>query len=133
MALRAIAAKVARSLDLRFVGFMNLRFHRSLSVIEGCAVSRHDSRTCMRIGAPREFGQYFAPVSVIAYSYTQKHNAQRQPETAELTDALRRLSRTQIPLEGASDHGVSKGLYLRDPDGNGVELRCIAISNANCD
>jgi len=27
-----------------------------------------------------------------------------------------------IPLEGASDHGVSEALYLRDPDGNGVEL-----------
>jgi catechol 2,3-dioxygenase len=27
-----------------------------------------------------------------------------------------------VPLEGASDHGVSEALYLRDPDGNGVEL-----------
>jgi catechol 2,3-dioxygenase len=27
-----------------------------------------------------------------------------------------------IELEGASDHGVSEALYLRDPDGNGVEL-----------
>ena len=27
-----------------------------------------------------------------------------------------------IPLEGASDHGVSEAIYLRDPDGNGVEL-----------
>jgi catechol 2,3-dioxygenase len=27
-----------------------------------------------------------------------------------------------IPLEGASDHGVSEALYLRDPDGNGIEL-----------
>ena len=30
--------------------------------------------------------------------------------------------RAGIPLEGASDHGVSEALYLRDPDGNGVEL-----------
>ena len=27
-----------------------------------------------------------------------------------------------IPLDGASDHGVSEALYLRDPDQNGVEL-----------
>ena len=25
-------------------------------------------------------------------------------------------------LDGASDHGVSEAIYLRDPDGNGVEL-----------
>jgi catechol 2,3-dioxygenase len=39
-----------------------------------------------------------------------------------LADALGRLMRAAIPLDGASDHGVSKALYLRDPDGNGVEL-----------
>jgi len=43
-------------------------------------------------------------------------------ERAELADALRRLIAAGIPLEGASDHGVSEALYLRDPDGNGVEL-----------
>src|ERR1700736_5994483 len=30
----------------------------------------------------------------------------------------------RIPLEGAADHGVSESIYLRDPDGNGVELYC---------
>jgi catechol 2,3-dioxygenase len=30
--------------------------------------------------------------------------------------------KARVPLEGASDHGVSEALYLRDPDGNGVEL-----------
>jgi catechol 2,3-dioxygenase len=44
------------------------------------------------------------------------------PTRAELGDALRRLRRVGIPLEGASDHGVSEALYLRDPDDNGVEL-----------
>ena len=39
-----------------------------------------------------------------------------------LADALRRLIVAKIPLEGASDHGVSEALYLRDPDDNGVEL-----------
>ena len=39
-----------------------------------------------------------------------------------MADALRRLIAAKIPLEGASDHGVSEALYLRDPDDNGVEL-----------
>jgi catechol 2,3-dioxygenase len=41
---------------------------------------------------------------------------------AELADALRRVLATGIELEGASDHGVSEAIYLRDPDGNGIEL-----------
>ena len=41
---------------------------------------------------------------------------------ATLADALRRVVDAGIPLEGASDHGVSEAIYLRDPDGNGVEL-----------
>jgi catechol 2,3-dioxygenase len=52
------------------------------------------------------------------------HLAIVYPTRAELADALRRLIDTGIPLEGASDHGVSEALYLRDPDGNGVELYC---------
>ena len=44
------------------------------------------------------------------------------PTRAELADALRRLTKAGISLDGASDHGVSEALYLRDPDGNGVEL-----------
>ena len=44
------------------------------------------------------------------------------PDPAALADALRRLIAAGIPLEGASDHGVSEALYLRDPDENGVEL-----------
>jgi catechol 2,3-dioxygenase len=50
------------------------------------------------------------------------HFAIRYPNRATLADALRRLDRAGIPLEGASDHGVSEALYLRDPDGNGLEL-----------
>lgn len=50
------------------------------------------------------------------------HLAILHPDRASLADALRRLVRAGIPLEGASDHGVSEALYLRDPDGNGVEL-----------
>jgi catechol 2,3-dioxygenase len=50
------------------------------------------------------------------------HFAIRYPDRASLGDALRRLREAQVPLEGASDHGVSEALYLRDPDGNGVEL-----------
>ncbi|MGA2542482.1 MAG: VOC family protein [Verrucomicrobiota bacterium] len=50
------------------------------------------------------------------------HVAILYPTQAALADALRRLIEAKIPLEGASDHGVSEALYLRDPDGNGVEL-----------
>jgi catechol 2,3-dioxygenase len=50
------------------------------------------------------------------------HVAILYPTRAALADALRRLQRARIPLEGASDHGVSEALYLRDPDENGVEL-----------
>ena len=50
------------------------------------------------------------------------HLAILYPTRAQLADALRRLIEAEIPLEGASDHGVSQALYLRDPDDNGVEL-----------
>jgi catechol 2,3-dioxygenase len=50
------------------------------------------------------------------------HVAIVYPTRAELADALRRVLQAGIPLEGASDHGVSEAIYLRDPDGNGVEL-----------
>lgn len=50
------------------------------------------------------------------------HVAIRYPTRAALADALRRVTEAGIPLDGASDHGVSQALYLRDPDDNGVEL-----------
>jgi catechol 2,3-dioxygenase len=50
------------------------------------------------------------------------HFALVYPTRPALADALRRLIAAGIPLEGASDHGVSESLYLHDPDGNGVEL-----------
>jgi len=50
------------------------------------------------------------------------HVAIRYPTRATLADALRRLVDANIPLSGASDHGVSIALYLADPDGNGLEL-----------
>jgi catechol 2,3-dioxygenase len=50
------------------------------------------------------------------------HLAILYPTRATLADALRRLAKAKIPLDGATDHGVSEALYLRDPDENGVEL-----------
>ena len=50
------------------------------------------------------------------------HTAILYPTRADLADALKRLAANKIPLDGASDHGVSEALYLRDPDENGVEL-----------
>lgn len=50
------------------------------------------------------------------------HLAILYPTRGALADALRRLINHRIKLDGASDHGVSQALYLRDPDNNGVEL-----------
>jgi catechol 2,3-dioxygenase len=50
------------------------------------------------------------------------HVALLYPTRAALAEALRRVREAGIDLEGAADHGVSEALYLRDPDGNGVEL-----------
>ena len=50
------------------------------------------------------------------------HTAILYPTRAALADALHRVLSAGIALDGASDHGVSEALYLRDPDDNGVEL-----------
>jgi len=50
------------------------------------------------------------------------HVAIRYPDRATLGDALRRVVEAGIPITGATDHGVSEAVYLRDPDGNGIEL-----------
>jgi catechol 2,3-dioxygenase len=50
------------------------------------------------------------------------HVAIRYPDRKSLADALRRLVEAGVPIEGASDHGVSEAIYLHDPDGNGIEL-----------
>jgi catechol 2,3-dioxygenase len=50
------------------------------------------------------------------------HLAILYPERRDLAQALRWLLEAEYPVDGASDHGVSEALYLRDPDGNGVEL-----------
>jgi catechol 2,3-dioxygenase len=46
------------------------------------------------------------------------------PDRKALAAAVRRVLEHGIPLDGASDHGVSEAIYLRDPDGNGIELYC---------
>jgi catechol 2,3-dioxygenase len=50
------------------------------------------------------------------------HTAILYPERKDLANALKRLIDNKWTLDGASDHGVSEALYLRDPDQNGVEL-----------
>jgi catechol 2,3-dioxygenase len=50
------------------------------------------------------------------------HVAIRYPDRRTLADALKRVAEASIRIDGASDHGVSEAIYLRDPDGNGVEL-----------
>ena len=50
------------------------------------------------------------------------HVAIRYPDRRSLGDALRRLVEAGWPIDGATDHGVSEAIYLRDPDENGIEL-----------
>ena len=50
------------------------------------------------------------------------HFAILYPNRKELARALRRLIQHGVPIDGASDHGVSEAIYLRDPDGNGIEI-----------
>jgi catechol 2,3-dioxygenase len=50
------------------------------------------------------------------------HVAILYPSRKELARALKRLFDANYPIEGASDHGVSEAIYLRDPDKNGIEL-----------
>ena len=52
------------------------------------------------------------------------HFAILYPSRRELALAFKRLFDHGVPIEGASDHGVSEAIYLRDPDGNGIELYC---------
>lgn len=50
------------------------------------------------------------------------HAAILYPNRATLADALRRVLAAGVEIDGAADHGVSEAIYLRDPDGNGLEL-----------
>jgi len=50
------------------------------------------------------------------------HLAIRYPDRRALADAQRRLLEAEIRVDGATDHGVSEAIYLRDPDENGIEL-----------
>ena len=50
------------------------------------------------------------------------HVAIRYPDRRTLADALKRVIDAGVSLEGASDHGVSEAIYLRDYDDNGIEL-----------
>lgn len=52
------------------------------------------------------------------------HTAILYPSRKALAEVLRSIVTAEWPLEGASDHGVSEAIYLRDPDGNGVEVYC---------
>ena len=52
------------------------------------------------------------------------HFAILYPNRHELAKAFKILWETKYPLEGASDHGVSESIYIKDPDGNGIELYC---------
>jgi catechol 2,3-dioxygenase len=50
------------------------------------------------------------------------HLAVLYPTRGDLARAVERLVEHGVAIDGASDHGVSEAIYLRDPDGNGIEL-----------
>jgi catechol 2,3-dioxygenase len=50
------------------------------------------------------------------------HTAILYPTRKDLAEVLQRLIDHDYPIDGASNHGVSEAIYLKDPDGNGVEL-----------
>ena len=50
------------------------------------------------------------------------HFAIRYADREALAKALKRVVEAGVPIDGASDHGVSEAIYLRDPDENGIEL-----------
>jgi catechol 2,3-dioxygenase len=50
------------------------------------------------------------------------HLAVLYPTRADLARAVKQLVENGVAIDGASDHGVSEAIYLRDPDGNGIEL-----------
>jgi catechol 2,3-dioxygenase len=50
------------------------------------------------------------------------HFAIRYPDRGSLANALKRVVEAGVEIDGASDHGVSEAIYLRDPDENGIEL-----------
>lgn len=52
------------------------------------------------------------------------HTAILYPTRKDLAEVYDRLLKSNYPLTGAADHGVSEAIYLDDPDGNGVELYC---------
>ena len=50
------------------------------------------------------------------------HFAILVPSRKELARVFKRLMKHNYPIEGSSDHGVSEAVYLKDPDGNGIEI-----------
>ncbi len=67
-------------------------------------------------------GDQAAFLSAGGYHHRLFHVAIRYPDRPALARALQKVLDAGVQLSGASDHGVSEALYLRDPDGNGVEL-----------
>ena len=81
------------------------------------ATSTGSASGCRPSPCPRPCGSPPPPGSTGLF-----HTAIHYPTRRALADAVRRVLDAGIALDGASDHGVSEAVYLRDPDQNGVEL-----------
>lgn len=50
------------------------------------------------------------------------HMAWMMHSLEDLQEMYLRLKEKNIPIDHVSDHGISVGIYFRDPDGNGIEV-----------
>ena len=106
---------VVSNLERSVTFYQNALGFRVLDRQDGRAVLGAGSRRLLTLveqpgakPAPRTTGLY--------------HFAVLLPDRRSLARLLYHMAETEVPVQGASDHGVSEALYLADPDGNGIEL-----------
>ena len=91
----------------------------------GLQVHSRDAKNTARMGAGGEDLLVLVeePVDTLGGRHAGLYHFALLFETREeLARAVVRLAESRTRIEGASDHGVSEAIYLRDPDDNGIEL-----------
>ena len=110
-------ANIDRSLSFyRDILWFEITMHYGDSAVFLCRMISSSHRT--QHGKARVYHHHLLAMSGLY------HFAILFPSRLELAKALKRLIDAGYPLDGASDHGVSEALHLRDPDNIGVELYC---------
>lgn len=106
---------VVSNLDRSVTFYQNALGFRVLDRQEGRAVLGAGSRRLLTL--VEQSGAKPAPRTTGLY-----HFAVLLPDRRSLARLLYHMAETEVPVQGASDHGVSEALYLADPDHNGIEL-----------